>query len=340
MRPGPPCWIVIRVDMYQFGPDDLDDVRRRVEVLNAASATDSPWDHPATLSNEQGFLRFGWDKEPMLAFVAVEDGQTVGLGEYNTSEWDNKHLAWLGVVVAPEHRRRGYGTQILEALMERARGEGRRSVGIDAWDSEVATAFATRHGFERKSQAINRRQTFADVDWAAVERDREQAAAAASAYELVRRTGRTADDELPALATLTASINDAPTDDLDIEDEVFSPERVRDYEEAQVGCRNLLHRVIARHRETGELAGHTVVVVEEDRPWIGHQHDTAVSPKHRGHRLGLLLKAEMMLWLRADQPQVLTVDTWNAESNDHMIGVNKALGYSILGRGLQFQRDL
>ena len=98
--------------------------------------------------------------------------------------------------------------------------------------------------------------------------------------------------------------------------------------------------MIARHRETGELAGHTVVVVEEDRPWIGHQHDTAVSPKHRGHRLGLLLKADMMLWLRADQPQVLTVDTWNAESNDHMIDVNKALGYQILGRGLQFQRDL
>lgn len=330
----------MRVDMRQFGPDDLDHVQSRLVVLNAASAADSPWDHPTTISEQQGELRFGWDKEPMLAFLATDGGQVVGLGEYSTSEWDNKHLAWLGVVVAPEHRRRGYGTQILEALVERARGEGRRSVGIDAWDSEVATTFATRHGFERKSQAINRRQTLADVDWSAVERDREEAAAVASAYELVRRTGLTPYDELPALAMLTAAINDAPTDDLDIEDEVFSPERIRDYEEAQLGRKYAMHRVVAQHRETGELAGHTVVTVDQERPWIAHQHDTAVSPAHRGHRLGLLLKAEMMLWLRADQPQVLTVDTWNAESNDHMIGVNQALGYSILGRGLQFQRDL
>lgn len=309
-------------------------------MLNAASATDSPWDHPTTLSDEQGFLRVGYDKEPMVAFVAVDGDHAVGLGEYSTSEWDNMHLAWLGVVVAPEHRKRGYGTQILETLVDRARKEGRTSVGIDAWDSDTAIAFATEHGFERKSQAINRRQVFADVDWAAVERDREQAAAAASAYELVRRTGLTPDDELPALARLTASINDAPTDDLDIEDEVFPPQRVRDYEEAQLARKKVLHRVVARHRETGELAGHTVVLVDEERPWIGDQHDTAVSPAHRGHRLGLLVKSEMMLWLRADQPQVKTVDTWNAESNDHMIGVNQALGYQILGRGLQFQRAI
>lgn len=328
------------MELRTFGPDDLDDVRRRVEVLNATAAVDSPWDHPATLSDEQGYLRFGWDKEPMLAFVAVEDGQAVGIGEYSTSEWDNKHLAWLGVVVAPAHRGRGYGTQILEALVERARGEGRRSVGIDTWDGEKANAFAIRHGFEKKSQAINRRQTLAEIDWAELERHRQEAAAAASAYELVRWTGLTPDDELPALAVLTASINDAPTDDLDIEDEVFPPERVRDYEEAQVGRAYELHRIVARHRETGELAGHTVVAVEQERPSIAHQQDTAVSPKHRGHRLGLLLKAEMMLWLSAEQPQVKTVDTWNAESNDHMIGVNKVLGYRILGRGVQFQRDL
>ena len=48
----------------------------------------------------------------------------------------------------------------------------------------------------------------------------------------------------------------------------------------------------------------------------------------------------MVLWLAEVEPQVETVDTWNAESNAHMIGVNERLGYRVLGREMQFQRRL
>ena len=48
----------------------------------------------------------------------------------------------------------------------------------------------------------------------------------------------------------------------------------------------------------------------------------------------------MMQWLAEVEPQLESVDTWNAESNDHMIGVNEQLGYRVLGRGVQFQRTL
>ena len=138
----------------------------------------------------------------------------------------------------------------------------------------------------------------------------------------------------------TRSGNDAPLDDLELEDDNYNPERTRRVEEAQQG-RNRDHlRIAARHRSTGELAGHTEVVVERWDPSVAHQLDTAVAPQHRGHRLGLLLKAEMVLWLRERNPQVRTVDTWNAESNDHMIEVNEQLGYRVVARELQFQRRL
>jgi hypothetical protein len=61
---------------------------------------------------------------------------------------------------------------------------------------------------------------------------------------------------------------------------------------------------------------------------------------HRGHRLGGLLKLDMLRWLADEQPQLETIDTWNAESNGHMIGVNEALGYEVIGRALAFQRRL
>ena len=33
----------------------------------------------------------------------------------------------------------------------------------------------------------------------------------------------------------------------------------------------------------------------------------------------------MMRWLAEAEPQVESIDTWNAESNDHMIAVNERL---------------
>ena len=73
---------------------------------------------------------------------------------------------------------------------------------------------------------------------------------------------------------------------------------------------------------------------------MAHQHDTSVLREHRGHRLGLLLKAEMMRWLAEQEPQIAAIDTWNAETNDHMIAVNERLGYRVMGRELAFQRRL
>ena len=88
------------------------------------------------------------------------------------------------------------------------------------------------------------------------------------------------------------------------------------------------------------LAGQTVVAVDPERVGLAEQHDTSVVAAHRGHRLGALLKTGMLQWLRDEQPQAREVDTWNAESNGFMIGVNQALGYRVMGRGLDFQKSL
>ena len=42
----------------------------------------------------------------------------------------------------------------------------------------------------------------------------------------------------------------------------------------------------------------------------------------------------MMRWLAEVEPQLETVDTFNAESNDHMVAVNERLGYRVMGREL------
>ncbi len=311
---------------------DADAVRRLVAVTNAARAVDSPWLHPLTEHECVGELRHGWDGEPKAAFLATAGDLDVGWGGYEVSAYDNQHLAWLEVEIAPAARRRGHGSAVLSWLVDRARSEGRTSVGVAGWDATGPRAFAAHHGLEEKSVEVHRRQ-YVDGPPALPLPD-------APGYELVRWPALTPVAELAALAELTAAINDAPTDDLDIEDEAFPPERIAAYERAWASRGHRLYRLVARDRATGELAGQTVVAVDGERPELGEQHDTSVVAAHRGHRLGLLLKLEMLRWLADAEPQLREIDTWNAESNDHMIGINELLDYRVLGRVLDFQRPI
>ena len=328
------------LEIHRFTPDDTEDVRASFEIINAIGAADAPWEHPWLLDRFEGFLRKGWDGEPPVCYLATVDGKAVGQAFVFYSERDNTHLGWAWMGVLPEHRRLGYGGTLFAHVQDEARAAGRTSIGADGWESERAVGFAAKHGLEKRSQAIMRRQTLSEIPKGRLQELYDEAAARATDYELVRIVGRTPDDMVDAMVELAAAINDAPTDDLDIEDEVFSAERLAAYETSQIERGSRLYRLVARHRATGELGGHTVIAVETQRPEIGNQHDTAVAAAHRGHRLGLLLKAGMLLWLAEVEPQLASVDTWNAESNDHMIAVNEVLGYRILGRELQFQKSL
>jgi GNAT superfamily N-acetyltransferase len=327
------------MQIRRYTPDDADALAAAVALVNAVREHDAPFAHPVTVQGHGGWIRHGWDGEPPEAYAAVEGGRVVGLVEVHVSEWDNTHLAWLGGQVHPVFRGAGRGTALLAFAEARARELGRTSIGIDGWDIESTRRFAGSHDLPVRSTAVNRRQTLAKVDWDLLGRMYDEATAAASDYELLHIAGPTPVTLLDAVAEMTAAINDAPTDDLDIEDEVFPKERIAGYERAQAARGRRLYRVVARHKGTGVLAGHTVVAVEGERPWIGDQHDTSVVRAHRGHRLGLLLKADMLRWLADVEPGLETVDTWNAESNDHMIAVNEALGYEMLARELEMQRD-
>jgi GNAT superfamily N-acetyltransferase len=257
-----------------------------------------------------------------------------------TGEWDNRDLAWLELVVHPGCRRQGHGTSLLEGLLEVAREAGCSKVGVSGWDLPGAQAFATWHGFAVATQEVYRVQHPRQLPPGLADAAYDEAAALATGYELVRVAGPTPEPLLPAVVELANAINDAPLDDLDMEDEVFTAERVQSYEGSTIASGHRLYRVIARHLPTGHLAGHSVVAVDTELPQRAHQHDTSVLREHRGHRLGLLVKADMMRWLAEKEPQVETLDTWNAESNDHMIAVNERLGYRVLGRELSFQRRL
>ncbi|MPZ27478.1 MAG: GNAT family N-acetyltransferase [Micromonosporaceae bacterium] len=327
------------LDPEQPDPGDL---AGAVAVLEAARPVDAPHRlQGTTVSEFLARLRHGWDGEPSEAAVTRNPaGRVVGVLTVYLPGWDNTHLASLQVVVDPVERRQGWGRQLFEAGVARARAAGRRLVCAACVDQSAGTPFLKAMGLDPVLTEVFRRQHLLGLDWPRLERELAAAQQAATGYELLRLPGPVPDELLPAVASMTEAINDAPTDDLDFEDEVFSPERIRAYEEAQRAYGRRLYRLVARERATGELAGHTVVGVETEHPWLAWQHDTSVVRAHRGHRLGLLLKVGMLGWLREVEPQLRVIDTGNAASNAHMIRVNEILGYEVVARTVEWQRHL
>jgi RimJ/RimL family protein N-acetyltransferase len=324
------------MELVEFGPDDAARVDDFLALTLAIDAVDCPWEPVRTRFRQVNYMRHSWEGEPGRWFVAYDGPEPIGTAVLDASHYDNLEMAWFTLQVAPSHRRRGHGAAMLAVLESLALDAGRPLFGMDGWDSEAAVGFAAATGYDRKSAEIRRMQVVADAPDPGPIRDEVQRHA--GDYDLVRIEGYAPDDLLPGLVEITEAINDAPLDDLDYEDEVFSEERVRAYERAQIESGFRFRRIVARHRPSGHLAGHTVVVVDEEQPTIAEQHDTSVVRTHRGHRLGLLLKAEMLLWLAEAEPQLARIYTWNAESNGHMIAVNDRLGYRPMGRVLEFQR--
>ena len=65
-----------------------------------------------------------------------------------------------------------------------------------------------------------------------------------------------------------------------------------------------------------------------------------VDPAHRGHRLGLALKMATHDLALATYPELVILDTSNAEVNTHMNAVNEALGYRTIETLLELQKKL
>ena len=107
---------------------------------------------------------------------------------------------------------------------------------------------------------------------------------------------------------------------------VYTPSTVRDEEALYRDLGRELRVVVALHDATGEIAGLTEVAVRRD-PRRSDQEDTAVVPAHRGSGLGLWVKADMLVRLQDERPDVAEILTGNAFNNPHMLRINTRLGF-------------
>jgi GNAT superfamily N-acetyltransferase len=322
----------MRIDAVE--PRDLDlDVADELADLRRSSTSGievAPFTGPALLLN---LVEGSGEPEDQTVLLARDGDRIVGWARATAPVREYTHSLYLQGCVAPDRQREGIGRALLDRIVD---GTDRSTLRTRAFEGTPGPAVLSAWGFTASHTSVVRRQQLDDPDpsWAAMRREAE---AAAEGYELVRRAGPTPEADLPEMVVLREAINDAPDA---LEYESYPVERIAAYEQALVRRRQTQYTVVARHRATGEPAGVTLVCVDEFDPSVGHQEDTSVVRAHRGHRLGLLLKLDMIEWLRRERPEVAALETWNDATNHHMIAVNERLGMREVGRNTMYKRSV
>ena len=314
------------IERLDFG--DTAAIRDCHHVHCAALRADDPAG-PSVSARVFGYsLEYGWLGDPGEVWLARDGGAVAGWYRLELPDLDNRELARLTLVVAPQSRRRGIGRELLRHASVRAAAAGRSvlsgmALADTALDGSAGADFARASGARPGITDVRRVLTVRDLPPGRLSELRAAAERAAAGYSLVTWTGLIPPELLGPVALMEEVMEDASGG----------------WDAARVDQRS--NRIVrttgvrrywagARHDDTGEIVAVTRLEVDPEDPAWGHQGLTAVAVPHRGHRLGLLLKAAMTQWFTTAEPLVERIHTSNSADNVHMIAINEALGYRVL----------
>ncbi|MFC8201934.1 GNAT family N-acetyltransferase [Streptomyces sp. NPDC060006] len=248
-----------------------------------------------------------------------------------------EHLAELEIAVHRAERRRGIGGRLLEEAATAARSEGRRSLLAQAQGDSPGDHFLAAHGFRRVLALTYARLPLADADLGRIDAIVQQPRAG---YRLTQWEGTVPPELARTFAASRRAMDDMPMDGADYGTVVWDVDRVLSAADAIAKRGELLHTVAVVDTADGSVVGFSELVVPGDGRGDGQHYGTGVLPEHRGHGLGLWMKAESIRLARGRHPELGGLLTDTADSNTHMRGINDALGYLPTHRAVEYQLDL
>ncbi|TDB73460.1 GNAT family N-acetyltransferase [Micromonospora sp. KC723] len=290
-----------------------------------------------------------WHPMPGIATrwaLARLDGSPAGWLRLELPQLDNTDNAVAELVVEPAYRRRGVGRALHEHGLRLLREAGRKRVvgaAVSALPGgperdRAGDAFAVAVGAHPALAEVRRRLDTTALDRAALDALADTARGAATGYRTVRWRQTTPEEYVADVAYLEGRLMaDAPTGDLQWEQENVDADRLRGMERALDirGVRR--YHVGAVHEASGRLVAWSLLTLAANSTWHAWQQSTIVDPDHRGHRLGLLCKIENLEHVLAHEPGLRAIDTYNAADNVHMVAVNEQLGFRALDAATEWQ---
>lgn len=332
------------VELLDVGDDAL--CARAYQAIVASKTFERPWFEPPSLEETLVEWRHVDKAEPMEIWTALDDGEVLGVATIWFPQLDNTWLGWFDLQVHPGHRRRGAGSALMERLVDRAGHEVRTTLVAEVLvpvgsDDHPYRRFLEQHGFSLNNTEVIRHLDL-PVDQALLD---ELAARARprwqEGYRVETFVGLVPEElQLSLCAVMNRLGVDAPTGDIDFEEESLTPERLREYAELEQAQGRTRLTTLAINRGSGEVVAYTDLIVPSGAPTTVWQYGTLVHPDHRGRSLGMAIKVENLRRLQAEHPGRKRVVTGNDGTNSWMLSINEELGFRIVELCPGYQRSL
>lgn len=311
--------------------------------VGAAASAERPYDAWPAWEISRRMFPLPQPGTDITLFAAYARDRVLGTGLVVLHTDDNPHLAHLDTYVAPERRRQGIGSAILEGLEAFARSRHRLTTVSTVFAAPGAespgTRFAAAHGFQVASEEETKLLDLtADLpDWRGLETGVHSAR---GSYRYLTFEDRCPEELVDGMCRVLESfIGEIPTGDLDLRNAAWTPERLRGGEDRSVAAGRRTIVALALSPE-GSVCGFSDLRVHQDSPAHAVVGGTLVVPEHRGHRLGMGMKLATHRRLLELFPQCRTIETWNAGVNAPMNAVNERLGYRVVERAADVQKVL
>lgn len=267
------------------------------------------------------------ERRTVPRWLLREHGDIVGVASAFLDKYEDLNNGFVRIQVRPDRRRRGYARTLAAPVMDRLEGEDRRSLITDTPDGVPWESKLEQLGMKKSYGDKRSRLWMADVDWDLMDRWIDRATQRASDYQLLYLELPIPDQHLEKWCEVQHVMHSAPTEDLEFEFETWTPERWRDQEEKILATGDSMIAHVAVHTPTGDFVGLSDVFLQGHQPEIAWQGDTGVDPAHRNKGLGRWMKAATIEKVRDEHPEVDRLDTFNAGSNEAMLGINVEMGY-------------
>jgi GNAT superfamily N-acetyltransferase len=246
-----------------------------------------------------------------------------------------QHLADLQLNIPAGHR--DAGSRLLDCAVTAAHDHGRRRIITHVQADSPGEIVVVAGGFRKVLTLTTARLPLPEADTTTLAGIVEQPH---PGYRLESWEGMVPDELAATFVASRHAMNDTPTGGIDFSSVPWDLERVSAAATAVEKSGDILHTVVAITTTDGTIAGFTELAVPGDGTGDAQHYGTAVLPEHRGHGLGLWMKAASIRLARERFPLLCRLLTDTADTNAHIARINDTLGYRPLHTTYEYQLDL
>lgn len=328
------------VDVY-----DEDVFTQYYAIMRAAELHERPDAPMWSLEEAAVMYRHKEETEQWHAFAAYDDDTMVGTGFVVLFTMDNTDKAFSKVYVPPERRRQGIGSALLDHAVELTASSGRSTLigetayGFGQREDHHHRRFLENRGFTLATNEIGRTLPL-PVGEERIQTWIDDAARKHEGYRIESYEGPVPDDVLPSFCHVVSLLAaEAPTGDLEFEPETITPDIWRERERKLEAQGRTMYTTVALDADGQAVAATQLAVPRYDFPKV-YQWATLVLREHRGHRLGLAVKAHNLRQMQKAHPDRTSVYTCNEETNGPMVDINEMMGFRPIEIQAGFQRKV